>query len=149
MLTSCYMYCWQSAILPLAFGVWMKSTFSEVYVYVQGAILLYFLQAFTTEEELVSYKYNINMLRLLRTHRCLKQLPISYIIAPLHIQPSPPLGCPSLYSADNSHPRSPLWSSLHRPGPCGTRTGLLCCWSRRTPPPGTSTRTSPAGMVRK
>lgn len=37
------MYCCQSAILPLAFGVWVESTFSEVDVHVKGSVLLHCL----------------------------------------------------------------------------------------------------------
>lgn len=40
------MNCRQSAILPLAFGVWVEATFSEVDVYVERAVLLHALHGF-------------------------------------------------------------------------------------------------------
>ena len=46
-LTSCCMNGCQPAILPLAFGVWVESTFSEVDVHVQGTVLLHRLQGNT------------------------------------------------------------------------------------------------------
>lgn len=45
------MNCCQSAILPLAFGVRVKSTFREVDVHVKGAVLLHLLQAQMSKSE--------------------------------------------------------------------------------------------------
>lgn len=46
------MNCCQSAVLPLAFGVWVKPTFGEVDVHVQGTVLLHFLQAQVSKRKL-------------------------------------------------------------------------------------------------
>lgn len=49
LLTFCCMNCCQSAILPLAFRVWVETTFSEVDVYVKGTILLHLLHVYKQE----------------------------------------------------------------------------------------------------
>lgn len=147
-LTSCCMNCCQSAILPLALWVWVEPTFSEVDMDVQGAVLLDLLQQHThthTEEEILISGI---------IHKCIlyycvkKKTPLSITIPSVKPPRPLPLGCPSPYCDGSSHLRSPLCSSLRRPGPCGTRTGPLCCWSQKTLPPGTRTHTGPAGAVR-
>lgn len=57
-LTSCCINCCQSAILALAFRVWLKSTFREVDVHVKGTVLLHFLQAHISNSKFVNSKKN-------------------------------------------------------------------------------------------
>lgn len=124
------MNCCQSAILSFAFGVWVEPTFSEVDVYVERAILLHALQKGEKGENIVCH-YNC-----LHGHIYLLILNILSAVSPnnlhrnrslFHPGSRSPLGCPFLCNVRNSHPHSPLWSSLHKPGPCGTKTVPLCC----------------------
>lgn len=54
------MNCCQSAILPLAFGVWVEATFSEVDVHEKGTILLHFLQVHSKQENELSFNSELN-----------------------------------------------------------------------------------------
>lgn len=55
-LTSGCINCCQSAILALAFRVWLKSTFSEVDVHVKGTVLLHFLKVNIFNSEFINSK---------------------------------------------------------------------------------------------
>lgn len=96
-LTSRCMNCCQSAILPLAFGVRVKSTFSEVDVHVKGAVLLHLLQAQMSKSKLFKAEKHRRRLQI-HPHR------------PVFLPPSlltpPQLCCP--YIPSNPH----LWD-LH------------------------------------
>lgn len=60
-LTFCCMNCCQSAILSLAFRVWVEPTFSEVDMYVERAILLHALQKFQSTENIVKETSHITV----------------------------------------------------------------------------------------
>lgn len=153
------MNCRQSAILSLAFGVWVEPTFSEVDVYVERTVLLQALHGYNKQKTWL--KKDLPLQLSLLSHLTCSFTTFSQPSVPttsiqtchnrslLHPRSRSPLGCPFLCSVRNSHPHSPLCSSLHTPGPCGTKTVLLCCWSLRRPPPGTSTRRGPAGTETK
>lgn len=163
------MNCCKSAILPLAFWIWMESTFSEIDMYVEWSVLLHFLKVHTKQGQELRFQSNTHLYNSdhteysfpvyssiffnFKTSTCcfapLIYLHLFHTSLNSTLHPPSPLECPCPCSAHNSHPRSPLCSSLRRPGLCGTRTGRLSCWSQWTPPLGTHTRTGPVDRVRE